>query len=103
MHSEKMIANVDAGKNITVKKSWIYLISFITTSGVIAWLISVIFWISGTDKGIAENHKNITQHKIELIEIEMWRSKHTDNHNELIYNLARLMEANGIEWKVLKK
>ena len=102
MCSEKTIADIDAGRSVVIKKNWMYFLSFVVGSGVIAWLFMVIFWVAGTDNGIAQNNREIKLNKAELLEVTVWKENHTDNHDEMIYNLTRLLEANGLEWKSFK-
>ena len=94
--SDKIIADIDSGKRVPIKKGVLYGLGFLFSSGLIGWLFTVIFWISGTDNNIAKNTGNLKT----LIE---WQGEHSNNHDELIYNLTRLLEANGIEWRTLKK
>ena len=96
MCNEKMIADIDAGRSVVIKKGWLYFTSFIISSGVIAWLFMVVFWVADTDNNIAQTMKTVNK-------ISEWKEKHTDNHDEVIYNLTRLLEANGLEWKSFKK
>lgn len=96
MCSEKMIADIDAGKIIMVKKGWFYLISFLISSGILAWLIGGIFWIAGTDNSIAKNSEAILKVEKRTTEVVEWQ-------DEMIYNLTRLLESNGLDWKSFKK
>lgn len=103
MCSEKTIADIDAGRSVVVKKKIAYSLILTIVTGVLGWLITVIFWVAGTTTAIADNDKEIKLNKTELIKVSEWKERHTDNHDEMIYNLTRLLEANGLEWKSFPK
>ena len=96
MCTKKQIADIDSGKSIVMKKGWLYTVSLVLGSGVLAWLLSIVFWVSGTNFTLAEHTDKIE--KIETETEEMFQQQ-----DEMIYNLSRLLESNGLDWKSFKK
>lgn len=96
MCSKKQIADVDSGKSIVLRKGWLYTLSAILSSGVLAWLLSIVFWASSINYTIA-------QHTEEIGIIETETTEIFQRQDEMIYNLSRLLESNGLDWKSFKK
>ena len=92
MCKQEIIDDIDAGKRVPLKKSVMFVLGFIFSSGVIGWLLTVLFWITGVDNDIAKN-------KEDIVEINKWVNVDVLNSNEIIYNLKRLLEKEGLEWK----
>ena len=87
MCDSKMIEEIDLGKRIPIKKTLLYVFGLLISSGLIGWLFTVIFWISGTDNSISKNTESIIEIEEITTEIINQQKQHYNNHDEMIFNL----------------
>ncbi len=110
MCEQKIIDEIDSGKRKAIKTKVLYFIGFGGISLLIGWLVTVVFWVSGTTNAITKNSEGIATNKQSIAKIEEEHKKHEEfqrsdetkdqeKMNEIIFNMSKLLQVNGLKWE----
>ena len=99
MSNEELQRKLESGKLVAVKRWVAYTTILGFIGGILFWLFTVIFWITGIDNAIANQEKTNNSFDKRISRVEAQNDQLDDNQKLIITNLRAYIESHGGRWQ----